>query len=508
MRNKTIKSALISVFNKEGLEPIVNRLSSLGIALYSTGGTYTFIDQLGLNVTLVEDLTEYPPIFGGRVKTLHPKIFGGILNRRADTKDIAEKEKYNISDIDLVIVDLYPFEETVSSGGSTEEIIEKIDIGGIALIRGAAKNYNDVLIVPSRSYYEKFLDLLDKGEGLTTLDQRKSFALRAFHISSHYDTAIFNYMNRSGELPVHKVSYDQRKSLRYGENPHQAGTFYGDLKSYFDQLGGKDISYNNLIDIEAAVQIIAEFEDELAFGILKHNNACGFAIDSNVKAAYLKAYNTDSTSAFGGVLVCNREIDLSGAQEIHKLFFEIIIAPDYTQEALELLQKKTNRIILVQKMKFERELQSKSLLNGLIVQDYNGITDQESHLKKVTKRKPSQVDIDNLLFASKLCKHSKSNTIVLANNYQLLASGVGQTSRVDALEQAIVKARKFGFDLHGSVMASDAFFPFPDCVEIAGAVGVTAIIQPGGSIKDQLSIDMCDEKNLSMVFSGYRHFKH
>ena len=508
MRNKTIKSALISVFNKEGLEPIVNRLSSLGIVLYSTGGTYTFIDQLGLNVTLVEDLTEYPPIFGGRVKTLHPKIFGGILNRRADTKDIAEKEKYNISDIDLVIVDLYPFEETVSSGGSTEEIIEKIDIGGIALIRGAAKNYNDVLIVPSRSYYEKFLDLLDKGEGLTTLDQRKSFALRAFHISSHYDTAIFNYMNRSGELPVHKVSYDQRKSLRYGENPHQAVTFYGDLKSYFDQLGGKDISYNNLIDIEAAVQIIAEFEDELAFGILKHNNACGFAIDSNVKAAYLKAYNTDSTSAFGGVLVCNREIDLSGAQEIHKLFFEIIIAPDYTQEALELLQKKTNRIILVQKMKFERELQSKSLLNGLIVQDYNGITDQESHLKKVTKRKPSQVDIDNLLFASKLCKHSKSNTIVLANNYQLLASGVGQTSRVDALEQAIVKARKFGFDLHGSVMASDAFFPFPDCVEIAGAVGVTAIIQPGGSIKDQLSIDMCDEKNLSMVFSGYRHFKH
>ena len=448
MRNKTIKSALISVFNKEGLEPIVNRLSSLGIALYSTGGTYTFIDQLGLNVTLVEDLTEYPPIFGGRVKTLHPKIFGGILNRREDTKDIAEKEKYNISDIDLVIVDLYPFEETVSSGGSTEEIIEKIDIGGIALIRGAAKNYNDVLIVPSRSYYEKFLDLLDKGEGLTTLDQRKSFALRAFHISSHYDTAIFNYMNRSGELPVHKVSYDRRKSLRYGENPHQAGTFYGDLKSYFDQLGGKDISYNNLIDIEAAVQIIAEFEDELAFGILKHNNACGFAIDSNVKAAYLKAYNTDSTSAFGGVLVCNREIDLSGAQEIHKLFFEIIIAPDYTQEALELLQKKTNRIILVQKMKFERELQSKSLLNGLIVQDYNGITDQESHLKKVTKRKPSQVDIDNLLFASKLCKHSKSNTIVLANNYQLLASGVGQTSRVDALEQAIVKARKFGFDLH------------------------------------------------------------
>ena len=508
MHNRTIKSALITVFNKEGLEPIVNRLSSLGIALYSTGGTYTFINQLGLKVTLVEDLTEYPSIFGGRVKTLHPKIFGGILNRRADVRDIAEKGEYNIPDIDLVIVDLYPFEETVSNGGTTEEIIEKIDIGGIALIRGAAKNYNDVLIVSSRRFYKKFLDLLDRGEGLTTLDQRKSFALRAFHISSHYDTAIFNYMNRSGELPVYKVSYDQRKSLRYGENPHQEGTFYGDLKSYFDQLGGKDISYNNLIDVEAAVQIIAEFEDELAFGILKHNNACGFALDSKVKAAYLKAYHADSTSAFGGVLVCNREIDLSAAQEIHKLFFEIIIAPGYAQKSLELLQQKTNRIILVQKKNFERKLQSKSLLNGLIVQDYNGIKDKESHLKKVTKREPSQVEIDNLLFASKLCKHSKSNTIVLANNYQLLASGIGQTSRVDALEQAIVKARKFGFDLHGSVMASDAFFPFPDCVEIAWSAGVKAIIQPGGSIKDQLSIDMCDEKKISMVFSGYRHFKH
>ena len=508
MHHKTIKSALISVFNKEGLEPIVNRLSSLGIALYSTGGTYAFIDQLGLKVNLVEDLTEYPSIFGGRVKTLHPKIFGGILNRRDNAEDIAEKGEYNIPDIDLVIVDLYPFEETVSCGGTTEEIIEKIDIGGIALIRGAAKNYNDVLIVPSRCYYEKFLDLLDRGEGLTTLEQRKSFALRAFHISSHYDTAIFNYMNRSRELPVYKVSYDQRKSLRYGENPHQVGTFYGDLNGYFDQLGGKDISYNNLIDVEAAVQIIAEFEDELAFGILKHNNACGFAIDSNVKAAFLKAYHADSTSAFGGVLVCNREIDLNAAHEIHKLFFEIIIAPRYAQDALELLQQKTNRIILAQKKKFEKKLQSKSLLNGLIAQDYDGITDQESHLKRVTKKKPSKVGIDNLLFASKLCKHSKSNTIVLANNYQLLASGVGQTSRVDALDQAIAKARKFGFDLHGSVMASDAFFPFPDCVEMAGAAGVTAIIQPGGSIKDQLSIDMCDEKKLSMVFSGYRHFKH
>ena len=508
MHNKIIKSALISVFNKEGLEPIVNRLSSLGVTLYSTGGTYAYIDQLGKKVNLVEDLTEYPSIFGGRVKTLHPKIFGGILNRRADAGDIAEKGKYNIPDIDLVIVDLYPFEETVSSGGTIEEIIEKIDIGGIALIRGAAKNYNDVLIVSSRNYYKTFLDLLERGEGLTTLDQRKSYALRAFHISSHYDTAIFNYMNRSGELPVYKVSYDKRKYLRYGENPHQAGIFYGDLQNYFDQLGGRDISYNNLIDVEAAVQIIAEFEDELAFGILKHNNACGFAIDSNVKAAYLKAYQADSTSAFGGVLVCNREVDLSAAHEIHKLFFEIIIAPCYAQEALELLQQKTNRIILVQKKHYERKLQSKSLLNGLIVQDYNGTTDQESHLKKVTQRKPSQVEIDNLLFASKLCKHSKSNTIVLSNNYQLLASGVGQTSRVDALEQAIAKARKFGFDLHGSVMASDAFFPFPDCVEIAGAAGVTAIIQPGGSIKDQLSIDMCDEKNLSMVFSGHRHFKH
>ena len=508
MQNKTIKSALISVFNKEGLEPIIYKLSSLGVALYSTGGTYAFIDQLGIKATLVEDITEYPSIFGGRVKTLHPKIFGGILNRRTDAGDAAEKEKYNIPDIDLVIVDLYPFEETLATGGTTEQIIEKIDIGGIALIRGAAKNYNDVTIVPSRNNYKLLLDLLEKSGGFTTLDQRKSFALRAFHVSSHYDTAIFNYMNSSGELPVYKLSYNQKKSLRYGENPHQTGIFYGDFNTYFDQLGGKDISYNNLIDIEASVQIISEFEDELAFGILKHNNACGFAIDSNVKAAYLKAYQADSTSAYGGILVCNRGIDLSAAQEIHKLFFEIIIAPSYAQEALELLKQKTNRIILVQKKRFEGEVQFKSLLNGLIVQDYNGTTDQIGDLKKVTKRKPSQAEMDNLLFASKLSKHSKSNTIVLTNNYRLLASGVGQTSRVDALEQAIAKARKFGFDLHGAVMASDAFFPFPDCVEIAGEAGITAIIQPGGSIKDHLSIDMCDKKKLAMVFSGRRHFKH
>ncbi len=315
-------------------------------------------------------------------------------------------------------------------------------------------------------------------------------------------------MNVSKELPVHKVSYEQKKSLRYGENPHQEGVFYGDLNAYFDQLGGKDISYNNLIDIEAAIQIIAEFDEELAFGILKHNNACGFAVDSNVKAAYLKAYKADSTSAFGGILVCNKEIDLFAAKEIHKLFFEIIIAPSYAKEALELLQQKANRIILVQKKSFEGKEQFKSLLNGVVIQDYNGATDQLSDLKRVTQRKPSQAEIDNLLFASKLCKHSKSNTIVLTNNHQLLASGVGQTSRVDALEQAIAKAKKFGFDLHGAVMASDAFFPFPDCVEIAGAAGITAIIQPGGSIKDQLSIDMCDQKNLAMVFSGRRHFKH
>ena len=508
MQDCTIKSALISVYNKEGLEPIVKKLSRLGVEIYSTGGTYAFIDQLGIKATLVEDVTEYPSIFGGRVKTLHPKIFGGILNRRADAGDAAEKKKYNIPDIDLVIVDLYPFEETVASGGTMEEIIEKIDIGGIALIRGAAKNFTDVLIVSSRNYYGAFLDLLENGDGLTTVDQRKSFALQAFHVSSHYDTAIFNYMNVSKELPVHKVSYEQKKSLRYGENPHQEGVFYGDLNAYFDQLGGKDISYNNLIDIEAAVQIMAEFDEELAFGILKHNNACGFAMDSNVKAAYLKAYKADSTSAFGGILVCNKEIDLSAAKEIHKLFFEIIIAPSYAKEALELLQQKANRIILVQKKSFEGKEQFKSLLNGVVIQDYNGATDQLSDLKRVTQRKPSQAEIDNLLFASKLCKHSKSNTIVLTNNHQLLASGVGQTSRVDALEQAIAKAKKFGFDLHGAVMASDAFFPFPDCVEIAGAAGITAIIQPGGSIKDQLSIDMCDQKNLAMVFSGRRHFKH
>jgi len=361
MQNCTIKSALISVYNKEGLEPIVKKLSRLGVEIYSTGGTYAFIDQLGIKATLVEDVTEYPSIFGGRVKTLHPKIFGGILNRRTDAGDAVEKKKYNIPDIDLVIVDLYPFEETVASGGTMEEIIEKIDIGGIALIRGAAKNFTDVLIISSRNYYGAFLDLLEKGDGLTTVEQRKSFALQAFHVSSHYDTAIFNFMNGSKELPVHKVSYEQKKSLRYGENPHQEGVFYGDLNTYFNQLGGKDISYNNLIDIEAAVQIIAEFDEELAFGILKHNNACGFAVDSNAKAAYLKAYQTDSTSAFGGILVCNKEIDLSAAKEIHKLFFEIIIAPSYAKEALKLLQQKANRIILVQKKSFEGKEQFKSL---------------------------------------------------------------------------------------------------------------------------------------------------
>ena len=508
MSNRKIKSALISVFYKDGLELIVKKLTDQGVKIYSTGGTYTFIQALGIPVTAVEDVTAYPSIFGGRVKTLHPKIFGGILYRRSDPSDLKQKEQFDIPDIDLVIVDLYPFEETVRSGGSASEILEKIDIGGIALIRGAAKNFEDVLIVPSRNYYGELLELLNTSQGITTLAQRKRFAVRAFHISSHYDTSIFDYMKAEEDLPVFKASFEERKSLRYGENPHQKGTFYGAFNTYFDQLLGKDISYNNLIDIEAAVQLIAEFKEAPAFGILKHNNACGFAVSGSVREAYLKAFNADPTSAFGVILVCNKDLDLSAANEIQTLFFEIIIAPSYAPEALTLLAQKKNRIILAQKKSFDLKRQFRSLLNGIVIQDYNNTTDSLEDLTYVTNKKPTDNEVQNLLFASKLCKHSKSNTIILANHNQLLASGVGQTSRVDALEQAIAKAIKFGFDLKGAAMASDAFFPFPDCVEIAANTGITAIIQPGGSIKDQLSIDLCNEKDMSMVFTGHRHFKH
>ncbi len=508
MSEVKIKSALISVFYKDGLAPIVEKLNELGVKLYSTGGTQKFIEDMNVAVTPVEDITEYPSIFGGRVKTLHPKIFGGILHRRDHEGDQKEKEQFEIPAIDLVIVDLYPFEETVASGASEEDIIEKIDIGGIALIRGAAKNFQDVLIVSSRNYYGDLLDLLNNKNGNTELADRKLFATRAFDTSSHYDSAIFTYMNRDNSVPSFKVSGANGKVLRYGENPHQQGVFYEESESYFDQIHGKEISYNNLVDIEAAIQLIGEFKDETAFAILKHNNACGVATGNDVKTAYQKAFAADTISAFGGVLICNQEITKEAAEEMHSLFFEILIAPAFSDEALTVLQQKKNRILLVQKKSWNREKIHKSMLNGTLVQDYDNITDNEEHLKVVTKVAPSTEDVKSLLFASKVCKQSKSNTIILAKDGQLYASGVGQTSRVDALEQAIAKAQKFGFDLQGAVMASDAFFPFPDCVEIADKAGIKAVIQPGGSVKDQLSIDYCDQNGMSMVFTGTRHFKH
>lgn len=507
MSEVKIQSALISVFYKDGLDPIVEKLNELGVKIYSTGGTQSFIEEKGIPVTAVEDVTDYPSIFGGRVKTLHPKVFGGILYRRGLESDEKEKDTFDVPAIDLVIVDLYPFEETVASGASEADIIEKIDIGGIALIRGAAKNFKDVVIVSSRDYYSDLLDLLQTKNGSTDLADRKLFATRAFDTSSHYDSAIFNYLNGEEKVPSFKLSAGKGKVLRYGENPHQKGVFYEESDSYFDQIHGKEISYNNLVDIEAAIQLIAEFDDT-AFAILKHNNACGIATGNSVKDAYDRAFAADTTSAFGGVLITNKEVDKAAAETMNSLFFEILLAPSFTDEALEILKGKKNRILLIQKKTWDRKLVHKSMLNGTLVQDFDHVTDSKDGLKTVTKTAPSEAEIENLLFASKVCKHSKSNTIVLAKDGQLLASGVGQTSRVDALEQAIEKAQKFGFDLKGAAMASDAFFPFPDCVEIADKAGISSVIQPGGSVKDQLSIDYCNDHGISMVFTGTRHFKH
>lgn len=507
MSTRKIQSALISVYHKDNLEPIVRKLDALGVTIYSTGGTEKFIKELGIGVVPVESVTDYPSIFGGRVKTLHPKIFGGILYRRDNESDLSEAREYKIPHIDLVIVDLYPFEETVASGASSDEIIEKIDIGGIALIRGAAKNFNDVMIVSSRAYYEDLQNILDEKNGETTLQDRKLFAARAFETSSHYDSAIFNHINEGQFMDVFKLSSSPARTLRYGENPHQNGYYYGDLTSYFDQIHGKEISYNNLVDIEAAVQLIAEFE-ETTFAILKHNNACGVAQGQSVTEAYHKAFAADSISAFGGVLITNKEIDAVAAEEMHDLFFEILIAPSFSNDSLAILKQKKNRILLIQKKPWKENTQFKSLLGGTVVQDYDLQSDDKNNLEIKTKKVPTNEEVDDLIFAAKVCKHSKSNTIVLAKEGQMLASGVGQTSRVDALKQAIEKAGNFGLDLRGSVMASDAFFPFPDCVEIAGKAGVTAVIQPGGSVKDQLSIDYCNENHLAMVFTGIRHFKH
>ena len=508
MSARKIQSALISVYHKEGLEPLVKKLSELGVKLYSTGGTQQFIERLHIPVTAVEKMTDYPSIFGGRVKTLHPKIFGGILYRRANNSDVEEADKYAIPPIDLVVVDLYPFEETVKSGGTAEEIIEKIDIGGISLIRAAAKNFNDVAIISSRSQYDELLQVLVEKEGETDLSYRKLLAAQAFNTSSHYDTAIFNYFNADGEVAAFKQSVQQSTPLRYGENPHQQSSFYGDLDSFFDQLNGKALSFNNLVDVDAAVNLIEEFRGVTAFAILKHTNACGVATGNSVKEAYTRAFAADTISAFGGILVTNQEVDEAAAEEMNSLFFEVLIAPSFSDSALELLKSKKNRILLKQKKSPQQKQVFKSLLDGVIVQDADGITDQESDLKVVTKRTPAKNELDELLFAAKVAKHTKSNTIVLAIDGQMLASGVGQTSRVDALQQAIEKARVFKFDLQNAVMASDAFFPFPDCVEIANKAGITAVIQPGGSIKDQASIDYCDANNMAMVFTGTRHFKH
>jgi len=506
--SKTIKSALISVFHKDGLAPIVQKLNDLNVTIYSTGGTEKFIKELGINVVPVDEVTSYPSILGGRVKTLHPKVFGGILNRQDNENDVAELAEYNIPQIDLVIVDLYPFEKTVASGAPEQDIVEKIDIGGISLIRASAKNFKDTFTVSSMDQYDAFLDILSENNGETTMAQRKKFAAKSFNISSHYDTAIFNYFN-AGEVPALKVSESNAQVLRYGENPHQKGYFFGDLETIFDKLHGKELSYNNLLDVDAAVNLIEEFKGEApTFAILKHNNACGFAQRTTIKQAYIDALAGDPVSAFGGVLIANTEIDAATAAEIHTLFCEVVIAPSYSEEALAILKGKKNRIILIKKEVALPTTTIRTCLNGNLVQDKDSITDQLADLKYVTDTKPTESEVADLLFASKLCKNTKSNTIILVKNKQLLAGGTGQTSRVDALNQAIEKANSFKFDLNGCVMASDAFFPFPDCVEIADNAGIKSVIQPGGSIKDQLSIDYCNKNNVSMVMTGTRHFKH
>lgn len=504
---KQIKTALISVFYKENLDKIVQELKKLNIQIYSTGGTLNFIQECGVNATAVEELTSYPSILGGRVKTLHPKIFGGILARRENENDLFQLQEYQIPEIDLVIVDLYPFEETVASGASEPEIIEKIDIGGVSLIRAAAKNFKNVLVIASRNQYNDLLELLETKNGITDSADRRKFATEAFNITSNYDVAIYNYFSGDFPKPAFKQSIQDNKTLRYGENPHQKGVFYGSFENLFDQIHGKEISYNNLLDIDAAINLISEFE-EPTVAILKHNNACGLATRSTLLQAWHDALAGDPVSAFGGVIIVNRMIDTETANAMNTLFFEVVIAPGYHSEALSTLTSKKNRIILLQKKFILPQHQFRSLLTGALVQERDLSIETEKDMKSITTKSPSKDELKDLIFANKIVKHSKSNAIVLAKNQQLIASGVGQTSRVDALKHAIEKANNFGFDLKGSVMASDAFFPFPDCVEIADKAGVTAVVQPGGSVNDQKSIDYCNEHNLAMVSTGIRHFKH
>lgn len=505
---KPIKTALISVYDKKGLEPLIHQLVKQNCTLVSTGGTADFISKLGFEVIEVASITDYPSILGGRVKTLHPKIFGGILSRRNNSSDQKEIELHQIPEIDLVIVDLYPFEKTVADGATNQEIIEKIDIGGISLIRAAAKNYQDVVCLSDKEQYVAFTKYLEENKGKTTLETRREYAAYAFSVSSHYDTHIFDYLNEDRTTKF-RQSFDKRTVLRYGENPHQKGFFFGDFSKLFDKLHGKELSYNNLLDVDAAVNLMAEFQgDPPTFAILKHNNACGLAQRETLAKAYTDALAGDPISAFGGILIANKEIDINTANRVHKLFCEVVIAPSFSKEALDILKQKKNRILLIQKETTLPKHQFRTALNGVLYQEKDRITDNLSILKTVTTKEPSTKEIEDLLFASILSKHTKSNTIVLVKNKQLISSGTGQTSRIDALQQAIDKAKHFSFNLKGAVMASDAFFPFPDSVEKAHIAGITAVIQPGGSIKDQLSIDYCNKNGISMVFTGIRHFKH
>lgn len=502
-----IKNALVSVFYKDNLGPLIQQLHSFGVNLYSTGGTEEFIKDLNIPVNKVEDLTGYPSILGGRVKTLHPKVFGGILSRRALEEDKAQLNEFEIPEFDLVIVDLYPFEETVASGADEADIIEKIDIGGISLIRAAAKNFKDVVIISSKSDYRNLQEILAENDGATHIEDRKAFAKKAFNVSSHYDTAIFNYFNQENPLEVLKVSEQNAQVLRYGENPHQKGVFYGDLDAMFTKLNGKELSYNNLVDVDAAVALIDEFT-EPTIAILKHTNACGVASHTNLATAWDMALAADPVSAFGGVIISNKNINLETAEKMNSLFFEVLIAPSFDLDAVAILSGKKNRILLERRDVNLPSKQIKTLLNGIIEQDKDASMEGPKNMTPVTEVKPTETQLEDLHFANKIVKHTKSNTIVLVKDGQLLASGVGQTSRVDALRQAITKAESFGFSLEGCVMASDAFFPFPDCVEIAADSGVKAVLQPGGSIKDQDSVDMCNEKGIAMVTTGVRHFKH
>ncbi len=505
---KKIKSALISVYYKDGLDEIVRLLDQQGVTIYSTGGTLSFIQGLGCKAIAVEELTGYPSILGGRVKTLHPKVFGGILSRRSNEQDVRQLGEYEIPEIDLVIVDLYPFEQTVASGAPEQEIIEKIDIGGISLIRAAAKNFKDVAIIPSVDQYGELLELLRTQDGATTLQQRRRLAAHAFNVSSHYDTAIFRYFNRTENIPAFKTSEKQGTVLRYGENPHQSATFFGDIDALLEKYHGKEISYNNLQDIDAADKLIRKY-DEPTFAIIKHNNACGVASRPTLLEAWKDALACDPVSAFGGVLIANREIDEATAEEVNKLFCEVVIAPSYEEKALEILKSKKNRILLRLKDSEKPDLQFRSLLNGVAVQQKDDkVGGLDGEVKVATAKGVTEQQMKDLVFANKIVKHSKSNAIVFAKDNTLLASGIGQTSRVDALRQAIEKAKSFGFDLKGSAMASDAYFPFADCVEIAKNEGVEAVIQPGGSIRDQESIDYCNAHGMAMVFTGLRHFKH